>query len=208
MNFRNTKVHAHALSSTSFPALFTPSYFSPFTRFFPSLSDLSWCLSEFFRIASPTSTTSAFMRSMTFFIAWSAEMSWMPFDGVKGFFPPNILTDEGDTTAEGTPTPSTPSPSPRTNISQAPPTESEENATTPTINSLIFSRDKEIGIPLDTLHHSPAQTPVPMDNETMLDPPVPTTTPMATCTKPSTSSQESEEDLLRAHLAVAETNRS
>ncbi|KAG1761436.1 hypothetical protein EDD22DRAFT_847749 [Suillus occidentalis] len=123
------------------------------------------------------------------------------------FFPPNVLTDEGDITAEGTPTPSTPSPSPRTNISQAPPTESEENATTPTINSLIFSRDKEIEMPLDTLHHSPAQTPVPMDDETMLDPPVPTT-PMVTRTKPSTSSQESEEDLLRAHLAVAETNRS
>ncbi|KAG1807459.1 uncharacterized protein BJ212DRAFT_1303429 [Suillus subaureus] len=63
-------------------------------------------------------------------------------------------------------------------------------------------------MPLDTLHHSPVQTPVPMDDETMLDPPVPTTTPTATCTKPSTSSQESEEDLLHAHLAIAETNRS
>jgi hypothetical protein len=42
----------------------------------------------------------------------------------------------------------------------------------------------------------------------MLDPPVSTSSPTATRTKPSTSSQASEEDLLRAHLAVAETNRS
>ncbi|KIK33784.1 hypothetical protein CY34DRAFT_18154 [Suillus luteus UH-Slu-Lm8-n1] len=124
------------------------------------------------------------------------------------FFPPNVLIDEGDTPAEGTPPPSTPSPSPRTYISQVPPTESEESATTPTINSLIFSRDQEVEMPLDTLYHSPTQSPVPMDDETMLDPPVPTTTTTVTRTKPSAPKQESEKDLLRAHLAVTETNHS
>ncbi|KAG1817198.1 uncharacterized protein BJ212DRAFT_1501057 [Suillus subaureus] len=115
------------------------------------------------------------------------------------FFLPNVLTDEGDTTAEGTPTPCM-------NISQVPPTESEENAMTPTIYSPIFSRDKEIEMPLDTLLHSPAQTPAQVEDETMSDLPVTMLSPTATRTKPSTSSQASEEDLLHAHLAVTETN--
>jgi hypothetical protein len=94
------------------------------------------------------------------------------------------------------------------NIPQIPPTESEENATTPTINSLIFSRDREIEMPLDTLRHSPDQTLAQAEDETMSDLPVIALSPTATRTKPPTTPQASEEDLLRAHLAVAETNRS
>ncbi|KAG1768937.1 hypothetical protein EV702DRAFT_1049913 [Suillus placidus] len=124
------------------------------------------------------------------------------------FFPPNVLTDEGDSAADGSPTPFTPTPSPRQHISQVPPTESEENATTPTINSLIFAKDKEVEMPLATLHQPPAQTPAPMEDDTMSDLLVVTPSLTPARTKPPATSQTSEEDLLRAHLAVAETNHS
>jgi hypothetical protein len=47
-----------------------------------------------------------------------------------------------------------------------------------------------------------------MEDKTMSDLPVMMLSPTVTCTKPSTTSQASEEELLHAHLAVAETNRS
>ncbi|KAG1775822.1 hypothetical protein EV702DRAFT_1199039 [Suillus placidus] len=114
--------------------------------------------------------------------------------------------NEGDSAADGSPTPFTPTPSPRQHISQVPPTESEENATTPTINSLIFAKDKEVEMPLATLHQPPAQTPAPMEDDTMSDLLVVTPSLTPARTKPPATSQTSEEDLLRAHLAVAKTN--
>ncbi|KAG1822546.1 uncharacterized protein BJ212DRAFT_1476969 [Suillus subaureus] len=85
------------------------------------------------------------------------------------FYPPNVLQDEGDCTDDNTSTPTTPSPKPHTTISQLPPSESEENTTTPTLNSLIFEKDTMVEMPLDTLHSSPAQTPAPADDDEMTD---------------------------------------
>ncbi|KAG2105870.1 uncharacterized protein F5147DRAFT_654103 [Suillus discolor] len=120
------------------------------------------------------------------------------------FFPPNILQDKGVCTDDNTSTPTTPSPKPRTSISQMPLSESEENVTTPTLNSLIFVKDTTVEMPLDTLHSSPAQTPAPADDDEMTDLLISSPPP----TKPAATTQALEEDLLRAHLAVAETNRS
>lgn len=121
------------------------------------------------------------------------------------YFPPNVLTDEGDNNTEGTPSPPTPTPPPRQHIS--PPTESEENASTPTINALLFAKDHEVEMPLDTLHVPTVQPSAPTEDEIMSDIltlPNPSKTP----SKPPATSPASEEDILRAHLAVAETNRS
>ncbi|KAG2112933.1 hypothetical protein BD769DRAFT_1391771 [Suillus cothurnatus] len=120
------------------------------------------------------------------------------------FFPPNVLRDEGDCAEDNTSTPTTPSPKPCTTISQLPPSESEENATTPTLNSLIFAKDTMVEMPLNTLHSSPAQTPAPADDDIMTDLIISSPPPA----KPVISTQDSEEDLLQAHLAVAKTNRS
>ncbi|KAG1819172.1 uncharacterized protein BJ212DRAFT_1479281 [Suillus subaureus] len=120
------------------------------------------------------------------------------------FFPPNILQDKGDGADDNTSTPTTPSPKPHTTVSQLPPSESEENATTLTLNSLIFTKDTTVEMPLDTLHSSPAQTPAPTDDDEMTDLIISSPLP----TKPAVSTQDSEEDLLRAHLAVTETNQS
>ncbi|KAG2153621.1 uncharacterized protein EDB93DRAFT_1135828 [Suillus bovinus] len=109
------------------------------------------------------------------------------------FFPPNVLTDEGECTAEGLSPPDTPSPSPRPHIERIPPSEPEENETTPTTNSLTLTKDLEVEMPLDTDTHpqTPAQTPAPTEDEAMTDLLVSTPNPTPA-----------------PHLAVAETNRS
>ncbi|KAG2108524.1 uncharacterized protein F5147DRAFT_652874 [Suillus discolor] len=118
------------------------------------------------------------------------------------FFPPNVLQDEGVCADDNTSTPTTPSPKPRTSISQMPPSESEENVSTPTLNSLIFAKDTTVEMPLDTLHSSPVQNPALADDDEMTDLLVSSPPP----SKPAATTQASEEDLLRAHLAVAKTN--
>ncbi|KIK47105.1 hypothetical protein CY34DRAFT_104661 [Suillus luteus UH-Slu-Lm8-n1] len=123
------------------------------------------------------------------------------------FFLPNVLQDEGDCAEDNSSTPTTPSPKPRTPIIHLPPTDSEENTTTPTINSLIFAKDTMVEMPLDSPLSSPVQTPTLMEDNDMTDLIVSSPSP----TKPAISTvpvQTSEEDLLQAHLAVTKTNRS
>ncbi|KAG2741210.1 hypothetical protein P692DRAFT_20752186 [Suillus brevipes Sb2] len=124
------------------------------------------------------------------------------------FFPPDLLTDEGEFTAEASPTPTTPSPLPRTATPSAPLTEAENI----TVSSVPQPSHLPVNMETESPHAS-TPPPAPTDDEAMLvysnhcaSPTSPPTTPKPA--KPATPSTPSEEDLLRAHLAVAETNRS
>ncbi|KAG1882728.1 hypothetical protein F4604DRAFT_1921327 [Suillus subluteus] len=129
------------------------------------------------------------------------------------FFPPNVLTDEGDS-METLSLPSTPTPNPRPN-SQPTPNDTNTPGRLATPNSAPPPVAAEVTTPAskNTLEDLSKSIHVPRDDEdtAMSDDntiPNPFTPPSTTTSTPSKPVAHSEEDLLRAHLAVAETNRS
>ncbi|KAG2335828.1 hypothetical protein BDR05DRAFT_1018764 [Suillus weaverae] len=128
------------------------------------------------------------------------------------FFPPDILLDEGDVIAqEVSPTPTTPSPSPktRTALPLAPLTTSETDGMMTTIQTVSHTASTDAKA--TPMRRTPSP-PTFIDDEEMLNlfPSCTTPTPTPAAPKPTSanSSPPSEEEMLRAHLAVAETNRS
>ncbi|KAG0700959.1 hypothetical protein DFH29DRAFT_876238 [Suillus ampliporus] len=124
------------------------------------------------------------------------------------FFPPNVLTDEGDTSTEIASIPSTPSLTPRTTI---PPTSAPEPNTSPSTTSkppLSPTTDIEVETLLTPPSPSTLRPPVDADDEVMSDHSPPPTSLTPVTLKTTTPAPSTEEDLLRAHLTVAETNRS
>ncbi|KAG1850501.1 hypothetical protein C8R48DRAFT_778165 [Suillus tomentosus] len=124
------------------------------------------------------------------------------------FFPPNVLTNEGDTSTEIASTPSTPSPTPR---NTTPPISAPELITTPvttpktSLSPTIDMEDETFPTPPS---HSPPCPPPVANDEVMTDHSPPSTSQTSVPPKKNTPAPSTEEDLLRAHLAVAETNRS
>ncbi|KAG1792606.1 uncharacterized protein HD556DRAFT_1444285 [Suillus plorans] len=111
----------------------------------------------------------------------------------------NVLADEGDTLTEITSTLSTPSPTPRIIIPPILVPEPITNHDTTPILPLSSTFDMEDETLPTPPSHSPPHPPSDADDEVILTSVPPKTTIPALST---------EEDLLRAHLAVAETNRS
>ncbi|KAG1827671.1 hypothetical protein EV424DRAFT_1537254 [Suillus variegatus] len=122
--------------------------------------------------------------------------------------PPNVLADEGDILTEIASTPSTPFLTPRITI---PPILVPEPTTTPvttpkpSLSHTIDMEDEMLPIPPS---HSPPHPPSDADNKVMSDHSPPSTSLTSVPLKTTTSAPSTEEDLLHAHLAIAETNRS
>ncbi|KAG1883456.1 hypothetical protein F4604DRAFT_1677773 [Suillus subluteus] len=126
------------------------------------------------------------------------------------FFPHDILNDEGDSLNEMTSTPQTPSPPPRTALPPVPQTENKDRAATPTARPNPITPDPEEEMPPVERTTECTHPNVVGDDEEMLDqaPPLTTTTTTPNAHQPANTTPPSEEELLRAHLAVAEINRS
>ncbi|KAG1732700.1 hypothetical protein EDD22DRAFT_852699 [Suillus occidentalis] len=123
--------------------------------------------------------------------------------------PPNILVDEGEHSTEIASTPSTPSPTPKTSTHHTLALDHTANPNPPSIQhqgSPTSEMEDEMSPPPPT--QCPPQPLLDADDEVMLENSPPSTSLTSVPPKPAPTASSTEEDLLRAHLAVAETNRS
>ncbi|KAG1890336.1 hypothetical protein F4604DRAFT_1673763 [Suillus subluteus] len=124
------------------------------------------------------------------------------------FFPLNVLNDEGES-MESLSLPPSPSPNPRPSPPSLPNVNPESGTPVsptpapPPVEAEETNPGKELIIEdLSNSIHAPKND----DDATMSDNPPPSYPPTCTCTSPPEPAAPTEEDLIRAHLAVAETN--
>ncbi|KAG2738231.1 hypothetical protein P692DRAFT_20842082 [Suillus brevipes Sb2] len=136
-----------------------------------------------------------------------------PYRSGSQYFPPNVLTDEGDS-METLSLPPTPTPNPKPN-SQPTPNDTNTPGSPATPTSAPPPVAAGVTTPVakntpedlsDSIHAPRDEEDTTMSEENTI--PNPFTPPSTTTSTPSKPVTHSEEDLLRAHLAVAETNRS